>query len=239
MILFDNIYKSFGQKQVLQGLNLEIMKGESLVLLGRSGTGKSVTLKCLLGLLKPDKGHIKIDDQPVTKSIYDRVGMLFQSSALFDSLPVWKNIAFRFLERRDTNAMQKAIDLLDKVGLSPGVANQYPSELSGGMQKRVGLARALAADPDIMLFDEPTTGLDPISAKQINSLIANLRKERGSTSLTITHDLHSARQIADRVALIHNGCIVWTGSTNELDTSEIDYIRQFVDCQVEGPLTRG
>ena len=212
MIRFDQVHKSFGPKAVLQGLDLEIARGESLVLIGRSGTGKSVTLKCFLGLMQPDQGTISVEGASTTQEVRDKTGMLFQGAALFDSLPVWKNVGFRLIEQGAKNVRAKVDALLKQVDLDSSVGDLRPSDLSGGMQKRVGLARAIAGEPEILLFDEPTTGLDPISGAQINALIASLRKERGATSLTITHDLASAREIADRVALLHQGRIVWQGA---------------------------
>lgn len=235
MIRFQDVHKSFGPKAVLRGLNLEIAKGESLVLIGRSGTGKSVTLKCFLGLMQPDKGSVELEGGHVL----GRTGMLFQGAALFDSLPVWRNIGFRLIEQGASDVRGRVNDLLAQVGLDTSVGDLRPSDLSGGMQKRAGLARALAGEPEILLFDEPTTGLDPISGAQINELISSLRKERGATSLTITHDLSSARQIADRVALLHEGKIVWEGLPTALDSDPDPMLRQFVDGQSEGPLTVG
>ena len=245
---FQNVQKRFGPKEVLLGLNMSIERGESLVLIGRSGTGKSVTLKCFLGLMQPDAGQIKLEGSTLLnlrgtarRWHMDRVGMLFQGAALFDSLPVWKNVGFRLLERRAAQShkeVRKTVDaLLEQVDLPAAVGDLRPADLSGGMQKRVGLARALAGDPEILLFDEPTTGLDPISGAQINRLIAALRAARGATSLTITQDLDSARQIADRVALLHQGQIVWSGPPETLDTDPDPFIRQFVDGEADGPLT--
>ncbi len=246
MIRITDLTKSFGSKAVLRGLNLQIERGESLVLLGRSGVGKSVTLKCFLGLMPPDSGHIDLEGESLLslsrarqRAVRDRVGLLFQGGALFDSLPVWKNIGFRLIERREPEVRATALNLLAQVDLPASVADLSPAELSGGMQKRVGLARALAGNPDILLFDEPTTGLDPISAAQINTLIANLRQQRGATSLTITHDLGSARTIADRVALLHAGRVVWTGTPQALDREGDPRLRQFVDAAPTGPLSRG
>ena len=245
-IEFKDVHKGFGDKQVLRGLHLTLAAGQSLVLLGRSGTGKSVALKCFLGLLQPDQGHINLEGQNLQalkgqdrRAFMDRIGMLFQGAALFDSLSVWRNISFRPLNQGRKDARELAMGLLDQVGLPSHVADLRPADLSGGMQKRVGLARALAGDPHILLFDEPTTGLDPISAAQINTLIAKLRAERGATSLTITHDLDSARKIADRVALLHEGRICWSGTPEQLDTATDPHIRQFVDGLGEGPLNRG
>ena len=246
-IEFDRVHKAFDAKAVLQGLSLSLAAGESLALIGRSGSGKSVTLRCLLGLLHPDAGHIYVDGQqiatlrgPALQRHRSRIGMLFQNAALFDSLPVWHNVAFRLLEQgmRTAQAREKAVALLALVDLSPDAADLSPADLSGGMQKRVGLARALAGDPDILLFDEPTTGLDPISAAHINTLIAQVRAARGATALTITHDLDSARRIADRIALLHGGQIVWTGTPAALEGDPHPALRQFVDGNPDGPLTQ-
>ena len=243
-ITFDRVAKSFGSKTVLTSLSMSLAAGQSLVLLGRSGTGKSVSLKCFLGLMKPDSGSIELDGLSVIglsprarRAQMDRVGMLFQGGALFDSLPVWRNIAFRLIEQGARDARDQAIALLDQVDLPASVADLRPSDLSGGMQKRVGLARALAGNPEILLFDEPTAGLDPISAAQINALIGQLTHARGATALTITHNLDSARQIADQVALLHEGQICWTGTPKDMDESPDPAIRQFVDGTSEGPLT--
>lgn len=242
-LTFSQVHKSFGAKRVLKGLDLNIEQGESLVLIGRSGTGKSVTLKCLLGLMAPDSGEIALNGQSVLSlrgaqqtASMDRVGMLFQGAALFDSLPVWRNIGFRLLAQGQPKVRASVDALLEQVGLSAQVGDLYPSDLSGGMQKRVGLARALAEEPDLLLLDEPTTGLDPISSAQINTLIANLRRQRGATSLTITHGLDSARKIADRVALLHQGKIVWQGLPSALETDPDPFLRQFVDGLENGPL---
>ncbi|MEO0829924.1 MAG: ATP-binding cassette domain-containing protein, partial [Pseudomonadota bacterium] len=209
MIQFDGVHKAFGPAKVLQGLSLEVPKGESMVIIGGSGTGKSVTLKCALGLIKPDKGRITVEGRPVggrDREIFlSRFGMLFQGAALFDSLPVWQNVAFRLLRgpQKTPQAREIAIEKLRRVGLEPDVADLYPAELSGGMQKRVGLARAIAADPEIIFIDEPTTGLDPIMAGVINDLIREIVTEMGATAITITHDMSSVRAIGDQVAMLH------------------------------------
>jgi phospholipid/cholesterol/gamma-HCH transport system ATP-binding protein len=244
MIQFDNVHKSFGPKRVLQGVNLEIAKGSSMVIIGGSGTGKSVMLKSVLGLISPDSGTITVDGQNATQGDRDaflaRFGMLFQGGALFDSMTVWQNVAFRLLrgslKRPKDEAREIAIEKLRRVGLTPDVADLYPSELSGGMQKRVGLARAIAAEPEIIFFDEPTTGLDPIMSGVINDLIREIVVEMGATAMTITHDMSSVRAIADNVAMLHGGVIQWTGPVSQLDTSGDPYLTQFISGSAEGPI---
>ncbi|MCE8467767.1 ATP-binding cassette domain-containing protein, partial [Rhodovulum sulfidophilum] len=215
MIELRHIEKAFGRNRVLRGVNLTVPKGASMVIIGGSGTGKSVLLKCILGLVRPDAGQILIEGEDASKAERDaflaRFGMLFQGGALFDSLPVWQNVAFRLLrgtgKRPKAEAREIAIEKLRRVGLKPDVADLFPAELSGGMQKRVGLARAIAADPEIIFFDEPTTGLDPIMAGVINELIREIVVEMGATAMTITHDMTSVRAIADNVAMLHGGVI--------------------------------
>jgi phospholipid/cholesterol/gamma-HCH transport system ATP-binding protein len=244
MITLSNVHKSFGAKQVLQGINLTIARGESLVIIGGSGTGKSVLLKCILGLVKPDAGTITLEGEDVAHADRDaflaRFGMLFQGSALFDSMPVWQNVAFRLLrgrlKRPQAEAREIAIEKLRRVGLSPDVADLFPSELSGGMQKRVGLARAIAAQPDVIFFDEPTTGLDPIMAGVINDLIREIVTEMGATAMTITHDMSSVRAIADQVAMLHDGIIQWQGPIADLDTNSDPYVSQFINGRAVGPI---
>ncbi len=244
MIELSDVHKSFGPKHVLRGVDLVIPKGESMVIIGGSGTGKSVTLKCVLGLIRPDKGTITLDGEDVTKAERDsflaRFGMLFQGAALFDSLPVWQNVAFRLLrgslKRPKDEAREIAIEKLRRVGLTADVADLFPAELSGGMQKRVGLARAIAAEPEIIFFDEPTTGLDPIMAGVINDLIREIVTEMGATAMTITHDMSSVRAIADKVAMLHDGVIQWTGPVGDMDTTDDPYVRQFVSGSAEGPI---
>ena len=229
---------------VLQGMTLEVPRGESMVIIGGSGTGKSVALKCVLGLIRPDAGRILVDGKPALAGDRDaflsRFGMLFQGGALFDSLPVWQNVAFRLmrgaLKRPRDEAREIAIEKLRRVGLKPDVADRLPAELSGGMQKRVGLARAIAADPEIIFFDEPTTGLDPIMAGVINELIREIVTEMGATAMTITHDMSSVRAIADRVAMLHGGVIRWTGPVAEMDASGDPYLDQFIHGRAEGPI---
>lgn len=244
MITLSNVHKSFGAKQVLQGINLTIARGESLVIIGGSGTGKSVLLKCILGLVKPDAGTITLEGENVAHADRDaflaRFGMLFQGSALFDSMPVWQNVAFRLLrgqlKRPQAEAREIAIEKLRRVGLSPDAADLFPSELSGGMQKRVGLARAIAAQPDVIFFDEPTTGLDPIMAGVINDLIREIVTEMGATAMTITHDMSSVRAIADQVAMLHDGIIQWQGPIADLDTNSDPYVSQFINGRAVGPI---
>lgn len=244
MIRFDDVHKSFGANQVLRGLTLDVPKGQSMVIIGGSGTGKSVALKSVLGLVTPDSGTILVDGKPPNAGDRDaflaRFGMLFQGGALFDSLPVWQNVAFRLLrgalKRPRAEAREIAIEKLRRVGLTPDVADRFPAELSGGMQKRVGLARAIAADPEIIFFDEPTTGLDPIMAGVINDLIREIVVEMGATAMTITHDMTSVRAIADRVAMLHGGKIRWTGPVARMDTSGDPYLDQFIHGRAQGPI---
>ncbi len=245
-IVLENLRKSFGPKHVLNGINLEVAKGHSLVVIGGSGTGKSVMLKCVLGILRPDGGSIKVAGQEVTglkgadrDQFLQRFGMLFQGAALFDSLAVWENVAFGLIQGRNmarAKARDIAIEKLGQVGLNADVGQLYPAELSGGMQKRVGLARAIAADPEIIFFDEPTTGLDPIMADVINNLIVDCVKRLGATTISITHDMASARKIADDIAMIHKGVILWQGPARTIDTSGNAYVDQFIHGRAEGPI---
>ena len=245
-ISLKGLRKTFGSKVVLDSIDLEVMPSESMVIIGGSGSGKSVTLKCILGLLTADGASIKIDGQEMIgisnsdrKEILSKFGMLFQGGALFDSLPVWENVAFGLLAQRLYNradAKEIAIEKLRRVGLSPDVGTLSPAELSGGMQKRVGLARAIAANPEIIFFDEPTTGLDPIMSDVINELIVECVKDVGATAVTITHDMSSVRKIADNVAMIYHGNIIWTGPKNKIDQSGSDYIDQFINGKAEGPI---
>jgi phospholipid/cholesterol/gamma-HCH transport system ATP-binding protein len=244
MIELIDVHRAFGQNRVLRGVTLKIDSGESMVVIGGSGTGKSVLLKCILGLLDPDSGTILLDGEDVTKAERDpflaKFGMLFQGSALFDSLRVWENVAFRLLrgslKRPKDEAREIAIQKLRRVGLKPEVADLYPAELSGGMQKRVGLARAIAAEPQVIFFDEPTTGLDPIMAGVINELIREIVVEMGATAVTITHDMTSVRAIADKVAMLHDGVIKWTGPIGKMDDSGDPYVDQFINGRAEGPI---
>ena len=244
MIKMENVHKAFGDNAVLNGMNLEIPKGTSMVIIGGSGTGKSVALKSILGLITPDSGEIYVDGRPSGAGDRDkflaRFGMLFQGAALFDSLPVWQNVAFRLLrghlKRPAEEAREIAVEKLRRVGLKANVADRLPAELSGGMQKRVGLARAIAAEPEIIFFDEPTTGLDPIMSGVINDLIREIVVEMGATAMTITHDMTSVRAIADNVAMLHGGVIQWTGPVAEMDASGDPYVEQFIHGRAEGPI---
>lgn len=246
-IKVENLHKSFDTKKVLNGVNLEVYDKESLVILGGSGSGKSVLIRSITSLLDIDSGKIFIDGQDITtlspskkSKIMDKFGFLFQGGALFDSLRIWENVAFRLINtekihKEDAKAI--AIDKLRVVGLNESVANLYPSELSGGMQKRVSLARAICTDPEIIFFDEPTTGLDPIMSDVINNLIIKSSKSVGATTITITHDINSARKIADRVALLYQGKIIWQGSVKEMDETDDPYINQFIHGRSKGPMT--
>ena len=245
-IAIKGLHKQFGEKIVLNDLDLEVANGQSVVIIGGSGSGKSVLLKNILGLLSPEKGSILIDNQnivgmnwPQRESILQKVGMLFQNAALFDSLAVWENVTFGLIEGRGMKrkeAYEIAIDKLADVGLSPDIGSLSPSELSGGMRKRVGLARAIATDPEIIFFDEPTTGLDPIMGDVINDLIVDRVKHLGATTLTITHDMASARKIADKIAMIYKGRIIWAGPVADIDNSGSDFIDQFIHGRAEGPI---
>src|SRR5215468_4577324 len=238
--------KSFGRKRVLDNLDIDCATGESLVVIGGSGTGKSVLVKCILGLLQPEAGSIRIDGVETTRlrrasreSLMQKFGMLFQGSALFDSLRVWENVAFGLIQGRGMAreaAKQIAFAKLAAVGLGTEAGELRPSELSGGMQKRVALARAIAAEPEIIFFDEPTTGLDPIMADVINDLIVKCVRETGVTAVSITHDMVSARKIADRIAMLHQGRIVWHGHTGEIDRSGNPFVDQFIHGRAEGPI---
>jgi len=243
------VVKRFGSRTVLDGINLQVMPGESLVVIGGSGTGKSVMLKCILGLLHPEEGQVLIDGEDVTglrgaalQRLRARFGMLFQGGALFDSLPVWRNVTFALSQgRMGHQGQMRAIaqENLEKVGLGAEVLNLRPSELSGGMQKRVALARAIAARPEIIFFDEPTTGLDPIRAESINALIMELVRDLGVTAITITHDMSSARTIAHDVAMLYEGQIIWKGPRDRLDDSGNAYVDQFVRGSSDGPIQPG
>lgn len=246
LLELKDVHKSFGPKKVLKGVNLDVAPGKSLVILGGSGSGKSVMLKNALGLMTPNQGQIIFNGEDVThdqgktrEAMRARIGMLFQSGALFDSLTVWENIAFRLLnsdgmKRKD--AKERAIDTLKQVRLGSDVADLTPAEISGGMQKRVGLARAIVSKPDLIFFDEPTTGLDPITADAINDLIVEQAKALGAATISITHDMASARKIADEIAMLFEGVIIWRGPASQIDNSGNDYVDQFVHGRAEGPI---
>ena len=246
-IKIRDLHKSFGRKVVLDGVDLDLYKGESLVVIGGSGTGKSVLIKCIQGLLTPDSGSIQIDDVEIVQKnpqiiegMHSKMGMLFQGGALFDSLNVWQNVAFDLIQNRGISKKEAkivAVKVLRQVGLAADIADLYPSELSGGMQKRVGLARAVITRPEIIFFDEPTTGLDPIMADVINDLIIESAKDLGATTLTITHDMTSARKIADKIAMLYQGKIIWYGTVKDLDNTDNPYVRQFIEGSSKGPIT--
>jgi phospholipid/cholesterol/gamma-HCH transport system ATP-binding protein len=245
-IAVSGLKKSFGRKRVLDGVEISCGAGESLVIIGGSGTGKSVLIKCILGILRPEAGSIRIDGEEtigIARSARERLmlkfGMLFQGGALFDSLSVWENVAFGLTQGRGMprpQAREIALQKLAAVGLGPEVAGLSPAELSGGMQKRVALARAIAAEPEILFFDEPTTGLDPIMADVINQLIIDCVRGLGATAISITHDMVSTRKIADRVAMLHNGRIVWQGPAADIDRADNPFVDQFVHGRAEGPI---
>lgn len=245
-IRLSDVHKTFGRNAVLRGVNLDVGAKESVVIIGGSGSGKSVMLKCILGLIRADQGQILIDGKDILRMKNNEIddtrrkfGMLFQGGALFDSLPIWHNICFGLLQSKAIEIDQAediAIEKLRMVGLKPDVATRFPAELSGGMQKRVALARAIAAQPEIIFFDEPTTGLDPIMADVINGLIKDCVTELGATAVTITHDMASVRKIADRVAMIYEGRILWNGSIQNLDQSGNEYVDQFIHGRADGPI---
>jgi phospholipid/cholesterol/gamma-HCH transport system ATP-binding protein len=245
-IELKGVKKRFGSKIVLDGIDLTINHGDSVVILGGSGSGKSVTIKCVLGILRADSGSITVDGQEVTRvrgrkrdAYLRKFGMLFQGGALFDSLPVWENVAFGLIQGRGVSrnkAREIALEKLAKVGLGDEVAQLSPAELSGGMQKRVGLARAIAADPEIIFFDEPTTGLDPIMADVINDLIASTVRDLGVTAVSITHDIASARKISNRIAMLYKGKIIWDGATKDIDHSGNPFVDQFIHGSADGPI---
>jgi phospholipid/cholesterol/gamma-HCH transport system ATP-binding protein len=245
-IVLRDVKKRFGPKTVLDGIDLAVNEGDSLVIIGGSGSGKSVTIKCVLGIIRPDSGSILVDGEEVTglggskrDALMRKFGMLFQGGALFDSLPVWENVAFGLIQGRGVSrqhARETALEKLARVGLGAEVAELSPAELSGGMQKRVGLARAIAADPEIIFFDEPTTGLDPIMADVINDLIHTTVRDLGVTAVSITHDMASARKISNRIAMLYKGKIVWDGPTTHIDRSGNPYVDQFIRGSAEGPI---
>ena len=246
LLELKDVHKSFGPKKVLKGVNLDVAPGKSLVILGGSGSGKSVMLKNALGLMTPNQGQIIFNGEDVThdqgktrEAMRARIGMLFQSAALFDSLTVWENIAFRLLNAdgmKRKEAKERAIETLKQVRLGSDVADLTPAEISGGMQKRVGLARAIVSKPDLIFFDEPTTGLDPITADAINDLIVEQAKALGAATVSITHDMASARKIADEIAMLFEGVIIWRGPASQIDNSGNDYVDQFVHGRAEGPI---
>jgi len=245
-IVVRGLKKSFGPKLVLDGIDLDIGESESVVVIGGSGSGKSVLVKCILGLIEPDAGSIKIGGREAMgmsarerEKLMQKFGMLFQGSALFDSLTVWENVAFGLIQGRGMareRAKEVARQKLGAVGLNAEVGELRPSELSGGMQKRVALARAIAAEPEIIIFDEPTTGLDPIMADVINDLIVKCVRDLGVSAISITHDMASAHKIADRIAMIYKGRIIWAGSKDEIDRSGNPYVDQFIHGRAEGPI---
>lgn len=245
-IVVRGLKKSFGPKLVLDGIDLDVGVGESVVVIGGSGTGKSVLVKCILGLLEPDAGSIKIDGEEVTKlprgrreALMQKFGMLFQGAALFDSLRVWENVAFGLIQGHGMERQQAkeiALEKLGAVGLGAEVGELRPAELSGGMQKRVALARAIAAEPEIIIFDEPTTGLDPIMGDVINDLIVKCVRQLGATAISITHDMASAHKIADRIAMIYKGRIIWNGRADTIDHSGNPFVEQFIHGRAEGPI---
>ncbi|OJW48714.1 MAG: ABC transporter ATP-binding protein [Alphaproteobacteria bacterium 41-28] len=241
-----NLHKSFGHKHVLQGVDLEVFPGESMVIIGGSGTGKSVLLKCLLGLIQADSGSIEMDGKEILRESLVQneqrlqdIGVVFQGSALFDSLSVWENVAFRLIhaQRMDRKkAKEVALQKLAAVGLNETVGELSPAEISGGMQRRVALARAIATQPKVLFFDEPTSGLDPIFSSVINGLIRTCVKDLGATAISITHDMNSARHVGDRIAMLFDGKIIWCGRANEIDESENPYVQQFIRGLATGPI---
>jgi phospholipid/cholesterol/gamma-HCH transport system ATP-binding protein len=245
-LAWKGVTKRFGDRAVLDGLDLSVDPGRSLVIIGGSGQGKSVTIKTALGLMRPEAGQVELDGENIVglpeskrRKLFSRIGVLFQGAALFDSLSIWENVAFRLLNADGVprkQARERAIDALEQVRLDPAVADRFPSELSGGMQKRAGLARAVVAQPEILFFDEPTTGLDPITAAAINQLISDQVRRLGSTAVSITHDLASAQTIGDEIAMLHGGKIVWRGPAADLQTTDNPYVRQFVEGRPDGPI---
>ena len=246
LLKLEGVEKGFGAKQVLHGVDLEVARGQSLVVIGGSGSGKSVMLKNALGLMTPDKGRIFFGGEDVTnatgrarETMRARIGMLFQSGALFDSLTVWENVAFRLINSEGTrrkDAKERAIETLKKVRLGSDVASLYPAEISGGMQKRVSLARSIISEPDLIFFDEPTTGLDPITADAINDLIVEMVRGLGAAAVSITHDMASARKIADEIAMLFEGRIIWRGKAADVMNSGNAYVDQFVHGRADGPI---
>tara|TARA_B100000900_G_C20577878_1_gene716138 strand:- start:102 stop:866 length:765 start_codon:yes stop_codon:yes gene_type:complete len=245
ILKIKDLTKCFGNKSVLDNLSIDIERNKSQVIIGGSGTGKSVLLKCILGLLEADSGEIYFNEQILDKKsrketdFHSKVGMLFQGAALFDSLSVKENITFgisKIPNGNEDSLTDIAVDKLKKVGLDPSVLNLFPSELSGGMQKRVALARAIARNPELLFFDEPTTGLDPIMADIINDLINEVIEEVGATAITITHDMESARKIADQISMLYKGSLIWTGEASDIDNSGNPYVDQFINGNSYGPI---
>ena len=246
LLKLEGVEKSFGQNHVLRGVDIDVARGQSLVIIGGSGSGKSVMLKNALGLMTPDKGRIYFDGEDVTEAtgktrekMRARIGMLFQSGALFDSLTVWENVAFRLINSegmRRKDAKERAIETLKKVRLGSDVGALYPAEISGGMQKRVSLARSIISEPDLIFFDEPTTGLDPITADAINDLILEMVRGLGAAAVTITHDMASAKKIADEIAMLYDGEIIWRGPAKDVYASGNEYVDQFVNGRADGPI---
>jgi phospholipid/cholesterol/gamma-HCH transport system ATP-binding protein len=245
-ISLRGVTKAFGPKKVLQGIDLDVASGESMVVIGGSGSGKSVLLKCILGLMRPDHGSIRIDGEETTEltdsgrsRVMRKFGMLFQGGALFDSLRVWENVAFGPIQSdgmAPDEAREVAVAKLGAVGLGPEIGELFPSELSGGMQKRVALARAIAREPEIIFFDEPTTGLDPIMADVINDLIVKCVSDLGATAISITHDMASARKIGHRIGMIFDGRLIWQGPVADIDRSGNAHVDQFIHGRAEGPI---
>jgi len=242
ILKIEKLHKSFREKVILNDLNINITRNTSQVIIGGSGTGKSVLIKCILGLIQQDQGVISYDNTPLNSdtrkeiNFYDKIGMLFQGAALFDSLTVWENITFAIKSKSKSDLKEIAIDKIHKVGLDSSVINLYPSELSGGMQKRVALARAIAKDPQLLFFDEPTTRLDPIMADVINNLINEVIDKIGATAITITHDMESAKKIADKISMLYKGNIIWSGNPGEIERSDNPYVDQFIHGRSEGPI---
>jgi phospholipid/cholesterol/gamma-HCH transport system ATP-binding protein len=242
ILKIEKLHKSFGEKVILNDFNINITRNTSQVIIGGSGTGKSVLLKCILGLIEPDQGIISYNNTPLNRdtrkeiNFYNEIGMLFQGAALFDSLTVWENITFAIKSKRKSDLREIALDKIHKVGLDSTVLDLYPSELSGGMQKRVALARAIAKDPQLLFFDEPTTGLDPIMADVINNLINEIIDQVGATAITITHDMESAKKIADKISMLYKGNIIWSGDPGEIECSNNPYVDQFINGRSEGPI---
>ncbi len=247
LIEVTNLYKAFGTNVVLNGITFSVKAGESFVVIGGSGTGKSVLIKCILGLIEPDKGEIRVKGKNLAeltsserREALKHFGMLFQGGALFDSMSIVDNIAFGLIQGAGmarSEARKIALEKLGAVDLSAKVANLYPAELSGGMQKRVALARAIATSPDIIFFDEPTTGLDPIVSGTINDLIVRCVRDIGASAVTITHDIHSLRQIGDQIGLLFKGKFVWQGSVDDMDSTRNPYVVQFINGKPDGPFT--